>query len=162
MQLQIIPQWKWKGKGWRNSVWLLIGSSFRVLDFTIMTYTKEGKAAGSGPRMRAPWVSAPGTNLCELLLQLKLKMTPSSPKKLNVIKLVEMGNFFRRACSLGLIMYYLWWQRKRGFLYSYGGSDKKALNWKGRTNNGENGNRWEDVIFKMGLKVHFANCRLEE
>lgn len=24
------------------------------------------------------------------------------------------------------------------------------------------GNRWENIIFKMGLEVHFANYRLEE
>lgn len=64
------------------------------LDFT-MTHVKEGKA-GSGPRMHHEYLRS-GTNLCKMLLKLKPKMTPSSPKMLRTIKLVEVGNLLRKA-----------------------------------------------------------------
>ena len=46
-------------------------------------------------------------------------MTTSSPKKLGTIKMVEVGNFLRKACSLGLTDYVLLMMTEKRRIYCF-------------------------------------------
>lgn len=118
-----------------------------------MTCIKEGKA-GLGPRIYHECKRL-DTNLYKMLLKLRPKMTPSSPKMLRTIKVVEVRSFLRKACYLGLIMYYDDKEKKKNssiFMVVL----IISFRFKAQNSNEANGNRWKNVIFKMGLKISFV------